>query len=105
MPAPEAATISRVLVQYESSEAGRAALFHALSIAREAEAHLTVSSVATRQPVGIGCASCRANTAFWNHELQTLAQEALAEAGHLLGPSATIDYVVARGSSSREALA
>jgi nucleotide-binding universal stress UspA family protein len=93
-----------VLVEYESSSSGRAALFHALSIARDADASLMVVAVARRERVGIGCASCRANTVFWNQEMKALAEDALADARALVGPSPTIDYAVACGSSAKEAL-
>lgn len=42
--------IRRMLVSYESSARGRAALFHALALANRAGMPLTVVSVARREP-------------------------------------------------------
>src|SRR5437764_3163760 len=94
-PPPIPGSIGRVLVEYEPSPRGREALLHALGVARDIGANLTVVAVARKERVRLGCASCRANTAFWNQEMQTLAEEALAEAGGLAGPSSTIEYAVA----------
>jgi nucleotide-binding universal stress UspA family protein len=96
--------VSRVLVAYESSPRGRAALFHAMNLARDIDARVTVVAVARRERLRIGCATCQATTAFWNHEMQALAEQDLAEAGDLVGPAPTIEYAVACGSSPREAL-
>jgi hypothetical protein len=83
-------TIKRELVEYESSAHGREALFHALEVARNADAELTIVAVATRERVGVGCARCRANAVFWNREMRYLAEEALGEAAELVGRSRTV---------------
>jgi nucleotide-binding universal stress UspA family protein len=74
-------------------------------MARDIGARLFVVAVARRERVGIGCATCRATTAFWNQEMKALAEQDLAEAGDLVGPSSAVEYAVACGSSPREALA
>lgn len=89
--------LRRVLVSYESSPHGRAALFHALGVARRAGAPMTVVSVTTNEPVNVGCARCRRSAAIWNRELRSLAQENLAEAAGLVGSSPAVDYAVAVG--------
>jgi nucleotide-binding universal stress UspA family protein len=100
-PGPAAAgPRRRVLVSYESSARGRAALFHALGVAREAGVPLTVASVARKEPV-VGCARCRSNAVMWNRELRFLAEEDLTEAAGLVGPSPAIDYEVALGDPPR----
>lgn len=85
-----------MLVSYESSARGRAALFHALGLAQRAGAPLTVVTVATKEPV-VGCARCRQSTVIWNREMRLLAEEELAEARSLVGPAAGIDSAVAVG--------
>jgi nucleotide-binding universal stress UspA family protein len=85
-----------VLVSYEASADGRAALSHAEEIARAAGARLTVLAVAPREPV-VGCASCRQSAVLWNRELGLIASEELEEATSLLGSSAAVEYRVARG--------
>jgi nucleotide-binding universal stress UspA family protein len=84
--------------------AGGRRLFHALSIARQAEAELTVVVVATRERVDVGCARCRHNAALWNREMRWLAEDALAEAADLVGPSRTVEYAMAYGEP-KQALA
>ena len=95
-PPPDLARIRRVMVSYESSARGRAALFYALDLAQRAGAPLTVVSVATQEPV-TGCGLCRQTAAFWNHERRSMAEEDLAEAARLLGPMADVGYRVAVG--------
>jgi len=68
-----------------------------LSLARQAQAPLTVLSVATQQRVDVGCARCRQSAVIWNREMGLLARESLAEAAALVGRSTNIDYEVARG--------
>jgi nucleotide-binding universal stress UspA family protein len=93
-----------VLVSYESSPAGRAALLHAAALARREGAALTVVSVATTEPTDVGCGRCRQGAAIWNREMRSMADETLAEARMLLEGSPMIDYEVAVGSP-REAVA
>ncbi len=93
--APQA--LRPVLVRYESSPAGRAALHHALEIARASSAELRVISVATHERVDIGCASCRKSAAIWNREMRSLAEEELAEAASFVGPDEPVAYQVVRG--------
>lgn len=92
--------MKRVLVEYESSARGRAALLHALRVAREAEAELTVVAVATRERV-VGCARCRQSAVLWNREMASLAQEALDEAATIVGERPGIRYAIAHGDRKR----
>jgi nucleotide-binding universal stress UspA family protein len=87
---------TRVLVGYESSVRGRAALFHALDLAEGAGVPLTVASEARKEPV-VGCARCRSNAVMWNLEMRAMAADELAEAARLVGPSAAVDYTLAIG--------
>ena len=103
--APARRMVKRVLVEYESSTHGRAALLHALSIVRHAEAALTVVAVATPERVGVGCMRCRSNAAMWNREMRSLAEDALAEAAELVGRSRAIEFAVAYGDGCKSALA
>lgn len=71
---PVSGRVKCVLVEYEPSSRGRAALFHAVRIAR-----------------------CRQSPALWNREMRSLAEEALAEAAALVGPSSATQYTIACG--------
>jgi hypothetical protein len=92
--------VKHVLVEYESSPRGRAALWHALRGAREAGAELTVVAVATREPV-VGCARCRQSAVLWNREMASLAQDALAEAATIVGERPGPQYAIASGDRKR----
>ena len=89
-----------MLVEYGSSRRGRAALLHALRVAREGGAELTVVAVATRERV-VGCARCRQSAVLWNREMASLAQEALDEAATVVGERPGTRYAVAYGDRKR----
>lgn len=98
------ATVGRpghVLVTYEASADGRAALAHALGIARAADAPLTVIAVVPHERVDVGCARCRRSAVIWNHELGEIADEELMESARLVGPSSAVAYNVVRGPRTR----
>jgi hypothetical protein len=86
--------VKRVLVEYESSARGRGARLHALRVAREAGAELTVVVVATRERV-VGCARCRQSAVLWNREMASLAQEARDEAATVVGERPDTRYAIA----------
>jgi len=90
---------SGVLVAYEASASGRAALVHAAELARAHRIALTVLSVTPQERADFGCARCRQSAAMWNVEMADLAHENLLDAAELLERVglATIDYVVGRG--------
>jgi hypothetical protein len=88
---------TRVVVRYEPSARGRAALLHAFHLARGGELPLTVVSVATKEPVNVGCARCRHSAAVWNAEMRAVAEDELAEAARILGSSPAVDYAVVAG--------
>lgn len=85
-----------VLVKYEASPQGRAALRHALGIAREAKLPLTVVSVAVKERLA-GCAQCQANTVFWNQERRSFAAKDLGEAVGLVGHAPGVEFAVVEG--------
>lgn len=88
-----------VIVLYEPSRHGREALAEADQLARARHAHLSVVVWARRERQDVGCAQCRANAAFWNHELEEIAHKELYEARALLGDPADTEYRVASGST------
>jgi nucleotide-binding universal stress UspA family protein len=95
--------VKRVLVEYESSPRGRAALLHALHVVHHAGAELTVVAVATRERV-VGCARCRQSAVLWNREMASVAQEALDEAATIVGARPGTRYAIAYGDR-KQALA
>ncbi len=95
-PRPDAETSGRVLVWFEATSRGRAALDRAAHLAAATDAELTVVTVATPAPLS-GCASCRHSAVIWNRELREIAQEELVEAATRLGPLTTARFVAEEG--------
>lgn len=100
-PAAERDTLGRIplLVLYDPTAAGRAALLDAAQHAHATGAPLTVITVTPQERINAGCARCRQSAAMWNAEMSEVAAEDLVQAGELLQPVGleTVDYVVARG--------
>jgi nucleotide-binding universal stress UspA family protein len=90
-----------VIVLYEQSRHGREALAEADQLARDRDARLRVVVCAPRERQDVGCAQCRANVAFWNHELDEIAHQELDEARALLDDPADTEYRVVNGSLVR----
>lgn len=90
----------RVLVSFETTERGRAALAEAAELARTADAQLTVLvALPPRERVDRGCGHCRFAASLWNHELDEVAQESVAEARAMLSGLSGVDYQVTYGSA------
>ena len=93
-----------MLVTYEPSREGGAALSYALDIARTAGATLTVVSVTPQDRPDVGCASCRASAVAWNEQFRLVAHERLSAASNAIGESGDVRYLAACGPE-RQALA
>lgn len=94
----------RVLVLYEPSAGGRAALAHARSLARDADAALTVTVIAAQESTTLGCATSRKNAVVWNRLMGEVAAEALAEAADFLHGTPDVDFEVLRGERTQALL-
>ncbi len=94
---PARKEMKSVLVTYEPSREGDAALSYALDIARAAGATLTVASVAPQERTDVGCAHCRASARAWNEQLRLLAHEQLSAASNSIGSSQDVRYLAACG--------
>lgn len=93
-----------IVIVYEQTAAGRAALLHAHSLASDAGAPLAVVAVASRERTDIGCGSCRQGAAFRNELSCEGAEAALSEARAVLTsspPSVVVGYELARGAFRR----
>lgn len=88
-----------LLVLYDPTAAGHAALIHAAQHAHATGAPLTVISVTPHERVNAGCARCRQSAAIWNAEMAEVAEEDLVQAAKLIEPLGVgpADYVVGRG--------
>jgi nucleotide-binding universal stress UspA family protein len=94
---PPREQIKSVLVAYDASPQGDAALSYALEIALAAGATLTVTCVAPQERTDVGCAHCRASARAWNERLRLLAHERLARAANAIGDSPAVHYLAACG--------
>jgi hypothetical protein len=90
-----------VIVLYEPSEHGRAALAEAERVAHDRHARLSVVVHARRERENVGCTQCRANVVFWNRERNLIAHQELDEARALLGDPAGAEYRVTTGPTVR----
>jgi len=88
-----------LLVAYEPSNRGHAALMHGAEVARACGIPMTVISVTPQERSDVGCASCRQSATLRNVEMADIARENLLEADRLLDPLGLgpIDYVIGRG--------
>jgi nucleotide-binding universal stress UspA family protein len=95
-----------VIVWFEDTPEGRAALLHAQHLSRATDARLTVLAVATHERV-VGCGRCLQGTVLWNIEMKKIAHEELCEAREILGPATPASYklVVGRPADSISAAA
>ena len=93
--------VGSVLVSYEPSTNGRAALSYALALAGQRGAPLTIAAVAPQDRTDVGCAHCRATTARWNEQMRLVARERLSElSAHLEDPPTSVRYLAACGPTA-----
>ena len=88
--------VHNVVVWFEDDEEGRAALALAHDLAEQRQAHLTVLTVATHEPVR-GCGRCLQGTVLWNLEMKKIAQEELRAAMRMLDGADEVDFTTAVG--------
>jgi nucleotide-binding universal stress UspA family protein len=93
---------SCTFVLYEASPGGRAALTHAVDLARAKAASLVVLAVALQVRVDTGCLRCRGSASLWNLAMVEVAEEELQEARELLVGAELVEirYIVGRGDAA-----
>ena len=92
-----------ILVLYENSSRGAAAIQQAAEAAARANASLTVVVVAVTEREDAGCCDTRAG--YWNGVVRDLASADLQRARSLLGDGTTAAFKVVAGRSVLAALA
>lgn len=85
-----------VLVLYQPTRAGQAALADAEALAAQRDVALRVLVVRPFEREDVGCARCRQGAVIWNHELGEIVEEELEQARGLLGARRTA-YESVRG--------
>jgi nucleotide-binding universal stress UspA family protein len=89
--------IGTILVWFEGTADGRAALAQAQRLATRRGAKLVVLTVAARERV-VGCGRCLQGTVLWNIEMEKIAAEELTEARQILGGATPASYQSLVGS-------
>ena len=97
------ATPAHVLVLFEDSRRGAAALRHAAELAAGADARLTVVSVAVIESEDTGC--CDTRSVYWNGVVRELAARDLDRARSLIGADAVAEFKLVMERSVAGALA
>jgi hypothetical protein len=93
----------QILVLYENSPRGAAAMEQAAEAAARANASLTVVVVAVTEREDAGCCDTRAG--YWNGVVRELASADLQRARSLLGDGTAAEFKVVAGRSVLAALA
>ena len=94
-----AAAVELVLVRYEDTPRGLAALEHARALVDRRGARLTVVAVAPHEPNHGGCAICRSTAGMYNRQMDDIAEEEISAAATHVGVCDTVEFVVAKGGS------
>ena len=99
-----AAGVQQVLVRYEDTPRGLAALEHARVLAEARGARLIVVAVAPHEVNHGGCAICRSTAGLYNRHMDEIAEEEISAAETQLGVCDMVEFVVAKGGSFRRAI-
>ncbi|MBS1885698.1 MAG: universal stress protein [Actinobacteria bacterium] len=97
---PSPGPVRRVLVSYRSTRRGRAALSHAVALARDLGVPLSVVCVVTYEPTDVGCTRCRQMAASWNRGLLSRARGQLREAARIIASDVAVEYSLAVGPAA-----
>jgi len=99
-----AAEVEQVLVRYEDTPHGLAALEHARALADARGARLMVVAVAPHEANHGGCAICHSTAGLYNRHMDEIAEEEIAAAATHVGVCDRVEFVVAKGGSFRRAI-
>jgi nucleotide-binding universal stress UspA family protein len=94
---------AHVLAVYESGRRGDDAVRRAAELAAEADARLTVVTVATYEPTDRKC--CDTRSVYWNEVLREVAADELGRARMAVGSAAAVEFRVISGRSVPSAIA
>jgi hypothetical protein len=99
-----AAGVEQVLVRYEDTPRGVAALEHARALADARGAQLAVVAVAPHEVNRGGCAICRSTAGMYNRQMDELAEEEISAAAEQVGVCDFVEFVVAKGGRFSRAM-
>jgi nucleotide-binding universal stress UspA family protein len=98
------AEAEQILIRYEDTPRGLAALDHARVLAEARGARLTVVAVAPHEPNRGGCAICRSTAGLYNRHMDEIAEEELSAAAEHVEVCDIVEFVVAKGGSFNRAI-
>ena len=101
---PAMAGVEMVLVRYEDTPRGVAALEHARALADARGARLMVVAVAPHEVNHGGCAVCRSTAGLYNRHMDEIAEEEIAAAATHVEACDRVEFVVAKGGSFNRAI-
>jgi nucleotide-binding universal stress UspA family protein len=91
--------VEQVLVRYEDTPRGLAALEHARALADARGARLMVVAVAPHEANRGGCMICRSTVGLYNRHMDEIAEEEIESAATHVGACDRVEFVVAKGGS------
>jgi nucleotide-binding universal stress UspA family protein len=103
-PVSTADEVDHVLVRYEDTPRGVAALEHARALADARGARLMVVAVAPHEVNRGGCAICRSTAGMYNRQMDEIAEEEISAAAEQVGVCDFVEFVVAKGGSFNRAI-
>ncbi len=101
---PVPAGVEQVLVRYEDTPRGLAALEHARVLAERRGARLAVIAVAPHEANHGGCAICRSTAGMYNRQMDEIAEEEIAAAATHVEACDLVEFVIAKGGSFMRAI-
>jgi nucleotide-binding universal stress UspA family protein len=101
---PSAAGVEQVLVRYEDTPRGLAALEHARVLAEGRGALLMVVAVAPHEVNHGGCAICRSTAGMYNRQMDEVAEEEISAAATHIEVCDRVEFVVAKGGGFMRAI-
>jgi len=91
------AEAEQVLIRFEDTPRGFAALEHARVLADRRGARLTVIAVAPHEVNHGGCAICRSTAGMYNRQMDEIAEEEISAAATHIEVCDLVEFVVAKG--------
>jgi len=96
--------VEKVLIRYEDTPRGVAALEHARALADARGARLMVVAVAPHEVNHGGCAVCRSTAGLYNRHMDEIAEEEISAAATHVEACDRVEFVVAKGGSFNRAI-
>lgn len=99
-----AAGVEQVLIRFEDTPRGFAALEHARVLADRRGARLIVIAVAPHEVNHGGCAICRSSAGMYNRQMDEIAEEEISAAATQVEVCDLVELVVAKGGRFMRAI-